>query len=127
MLELGKAYISLRLVNLSNRFPKDLNFTQCWLENSESRDVQHGHILSTSEVTRFKRLARRSESSRHRVLGPLKKELRAHLPQKRPNFNTANKKKAEEADEPLEDETSLANHDVFGLALDLEALGYSGC
>ena len=83
-------------------------------------------ILSTSQVTLFKRLSRRSEGSRHRVLGPLKAELRQHLPEKRPNYNMANKQKADEP-EPLGNDTSFANHEAFQLAFDLELLGNSGC
>ena len=55
---------------------------------------------SKSQATRFKRLTRRSESSKNRVLGGLKAELRGSLGAKRPNYNENNKKKSLA---PLED------------------------
>ena len=55
---------------------------------------------SKSQATRFKRLTRRSASSKNRVLGELKDELRGSLGAKRPNYNKNNNKKSLA---PLED------------------------
>ena len=59
-------------------------------------------------------------------MGPLKMELRAHLPEKRPNYNRERKMKADQRleDEDVE-ETSLANRDAFWGGS--KVLGTLGC
>ena len=54
-----------------------------------------------SQVTRFKRLTRRADDSKHRVLATMKKELKDYLPEKRPNYNAQNKGKGDSDTAPL--------------------------